>query len=142
MREILFLLVILMIFSACKKDGPDPAPEIESIVGKWRLKALEKTEDGQKIWEEINIGAEPSYISFRFDGVLLDHKGLPFCCQPDSLTLNGNPFKIVPKAKLPDNPVCSVINCATCPNWEIQQNGNEITIASCLNFVGRKYEKE
>ena len=100
-------MMIFAFLSGCKKDRPDPA--IESIVGKWHLDAYEKLVNGDKVWEKAKDNP-PGYLSFRFDGIMLDSKDLPSCCAPAGYNLNGTFFKIKPKASLPSltsSQVCS-----------------------------------
>lgn len=141
MKQILSLLIILTFLSGCKKDN-DALPQIEDIVGKWRLTEMERTENGQTTWKEIAPNDKPYYFSVRFDGVLLDEKDLPVCCAPQSLTVNGFPFKIEPKAAVPVNPLCAAVSCAQCPNWEIEQNGDEMIITTCSSFPRSRYVRE
>ncbi|SDG30380.1 hypothetical protein SAMN04487996_11795 [Dyadobacter soli] len=42
MEKLVFPLMISFVFVACKKDNPDPTPEIETIVGTWKHIAYEK----------------------------------------------------------------------------------------------------
>jgi len=141
MKQILSLLTILTFLSGCKEDN-DTLPQIEGIVGKWRLTEMGRTENGQTIWSEIDTNDKPNYFSVRFDGVLLDDKNLPLCCAPQSLTVNGFPFKIEPKAAVPVNPLCAAVSCAQCPSWEIEQNGDEMIITTCNGFSRSKYVRE
>jgi hypothetical protein len=143
MKQILFLLVISMMLSGCKKDrNEDPLPEVANIFGKWRLMEIEKTENGKTSWNPVVYYDEPTYLSFRYDGVILDNKGLPQCCGPDSLKINGVPFKIVPRSDLPLNPTCAYVDCAGCPVWDITQTGDEIIISTCATFPRHKYVRQ
>lgn len=128
MRASLFLLMLTAVLFSCKKDEIIPDPAIENIVGKWRLKAYEQEVNGVKSWS--NVPDSASYtLGFRFDGVILDHSGLPACCVPDRYYVNEMLFKVVPKAKLDVNPVCAFSLCMANPDpWNIVQNGNELII--------------
>jgi hypothetical protein len=143
MRRIIYLLILPVILSACKKEHFDSIGEIEPLVGKWRLEAYEKTVNGQKTWEKVPDD-QLSYLSFRFDGVILGSDGLPRCCAPKSFTLNGVLFIIEPKADVVHNPVCDLIDCFSCENWVINQNGGEIIVStSCDSFTQTaKYTRE
>lgn len=132
MKRILYILLIPFLLLNCKQE-PAPLPAIKEIVGKWRLEATEKTVNGQKVWEKVSDDS-PSYLTFRFDGVPLDGKGLPLCCAPDSLVVNGTPFKIKPLAKVPANPSCATVYCFSCPSWNLEQKGNELILASECEF--------
>jgi hypothetical protein len=142
MKQILFLLAFSVMLLNCKKDRNDPSPEVAGIVGRWQLTEIEKTENGQKTWLSAVYYDQPTYLNFRNDGVLLDGKELPYCCAPDSLNVNGVPFKVVPKADLPVNPTCALVDCATCPTWNIQQNGDEMIVESCATFPRHKYVRK
>ena len=117
-----------VILFGCRKDNPDPA--IESIVGKWQLEAYEKTLNGGKVWETTQ-GGQPSYLTFRFDGVMLDSKELPMCCPPTGYYLNGTFFAIKPRTSLPHNPQCDLIDCIGCANLDLEQTGDELVITYC-----------
>ncbi|WP_138483464.1 lipoprotein [Dyadobacter bucti] len=142
MKQILFLLFVLFILSGCKKDDTDTPPQIEGIVGKWQLTETEITENGRTVWQEAGVYDKPYYFSIRFDGVLLDDKDLPMCCSPQSLTVNGFLFAIEPKASVPINPLCAAVSCAQCPNWEIEQTGDQMIITTCGISLRSKYVRK
>jgi hypothetical protein len=143
MKQILFLLAFSMMWSGCKKDSnDDPLPEVAGIAGKWRHTETEKTENGKTSWSPVVNYDEPTYISFRYDGVIVDNEGLPQCCGPDSLKINGVPFKIVPKSDLPVNPACAYVDCVGCAIWEITQTGDELIISTCGTFPRHKYVRQ
>lgn len=137
MKRYLYILLIPFLFLTCKKE-PAPLPAIQEIVGRWRLDAMEKTVNGQKVWEKVSFNS-PAYLAFRFDGVILDGEGLPACCAPDSLVVNGTPFKIKPKAKVPENPQCHFVDCALCPSWDLEQKDNELIITSRCDVLNFRY---
>jgi hypothetical protein len=142
MKQIIFLLVIMLILPGCKKDDTESLPKIKDIVGKWQLTEMEITENGQTVWQEAGVYDKPYYFSIRFDGVLLDDKDLSMCCSPQSLTLNGFQFKIEPKANVPINPVCAAVSCAQCTNWEIEQTGDQMIITTCGGSPRSKYVRK
>ena len=132
MKHILLLFLISILSLQCKKDQtPDPDPQIASIVGRWRLAGYEIEENGKKVWK-LNPNDITSYITFRFDGVMLDSKGLAMCCPPSAYKLNGTIFKIIPKAELAVNPQCGVIDCVSCETLQMDQSGDELIITYCL----------
>lgn len=135
MKRILYALLLPILLVGCKKEkDPAPLPVIKEIVGKWRLDALEKTVNGQKVWEKVSYDP-PTYLAFRFDGVILDNKGLPWCCSPETLIVNGTSFRVDPLAKVPTNPQCALVNCYSCPSWDLQRNENELIITSSCEFM-------
>ena len=136
MKKLLFALMISLVLVACKKDNPEPEPEIAAIVHKWKYAAYEKTVDGKKIW--VPADGEPNYISFRFDGLILGSNGLPPCCSPKAYYLNGVLFEIKPKATVPINVQCSFVDCIGCDTWDIEQTGNELIISLCKPFADRR----
>jgi len=139
MKRVFFVLVLSLTSLACKKDDPDPA--IESIVGKWRLDAYEKMVSGEQIWEKVPAG-QSSYLTFRFDGVMLDSKDLPMCCAQGGYYLNGAFFGIKPKSSLPHNPQCGLIDCIGCSTLNFEQAGDELIITYCPPISTRaKYVK-
>lgn len=132
MKRYLYILLLPLFLLNCKKE-PTPLRAIKKIVGRWRLDAVEKTVNGQKVWEKVSFDS-PSYLVFRFDGVILDEKGFPWCCSPNTLVVNGTPFKIKPQDKVPTNPQCALINCYSCPSWNLEQKENELVLASECEF--------
>lgn len=141
MKQIFIFVLLVLTFSGCKKEeNQDPLPEIKTIVGKWRLDAYERIVNGEKVWEKVT--GEPSYLSFRFDGVILGKDGLPTCCAPTSFTLNGILFNIVPKAKLPENPQCALVDCYSCPIWEMEQNEDQLILSYCIGPSRARYIRE
>ena len=142
MKRYLYILLIPFLLLNCKKEK-EPAPVIRGIVGRWRLDAVEKTVNGQKVWEKVSYDP-PTYLAFRFDGVILDGKGLPWCCSPEMLIVNGTSFKIEPKAKVPSNPQCAYVDCFTCPSWDLEPKENELILtSSCQSLNSRsRYFRE
>ena len=142
MKKMLFALMISLVLISCKKDDPEPEPEIAAIAHRWKLTAYEKIVDGKKIW--VPIDGEPDYISFRFDGLILDSNGLPPCCSPRAYYLNGVLFEVKPKAEVPTNSYCISVDCIGCDTWDIEQTGNELIISLCEPFTDRrsKYIRE
>jgi hypothetical protein len=137
MKGYLYIFLIPLLLLNCKKK-PEPLPAIENIVGRWRLDAMEKTVNGQKIWEKVSYDP-PAYLTFRFDGVSLDGNGLPLCCAPDSLIVEGTPFKIKPQTKVPENPQCHLVDCASCSYWNLEQKGNELILTSACEFLNYRH---
>ncbi len=128
MKYLLFFLLFLSMANCREKNA---APEtLQPLVAKWRLVAYERTENGKKVWKEADP-QYPSYLSFRFDGVVLDSKGLPYCCAPGALNINGKLFEIKPQANIPDNPTCALIDCIGCPIWDITLTGDEFILNLC-----------
>lgn len=126
-----YLLYFLLFLSMAHCRDKNVAPEIlQPLVGKWRLVAYERVENGRKVWKEVDPQS-PSFVSFRFDGVVLDSKELPYCCPPSALNINGKEFKIVPKAAIPENPVCAYVDCIGCAAWEIEWSGDEFILDLC-----------
>ena len=138
MKNLLLALMFIFVLVACKKDDPEPEPEpeIAAIAHRWKLTAYEKIADGKKIW--VPIDGEPNYISFRFDGLILDSNDLPACCSPRTYYLNGVLFEVKPKAEVPTNSYCISVDCIGCDTWDIEQTGNELIISLCEPFADRR----
>ena len=136
MKYLLYLLLFLFMANCRDKNV---APEtLQPLVGKWRLVAYERMENGTKVWKE----ADPQstlFVSFRFDGVVLDSKELTYCCPPSALNINGKEVKIIHKTALPENPTCAFIDCMGCPTWEIKLTGDTFILDSCFNSLKSKY---
>ncbi|HEV7348138.1 hypothetical protein [Telluribacter sp.] len=132
LRYLNFVLFLLLMWGCQDKHI---TPEVlKPLAGTWRLAAYEQTLNGKTKWVEVpaavGTAAGASTLSFRFDGVVLDSKGLPACCGPSALRINGTTFAIEPKAALPDNPQCHLIDCIGCGVLHIEVAGNEF-ISSC-----------
>ncbi len=110
------LMVLLMV--GCAKG--DVSPEVvKPLVGTWRVAAYEQTVNDKKEWVELPV--ENAYkLQFREDGVVLDVAGLPICCGPSALRINGTLLQIRPATALPENPTCQLVNCAVCEVWDIE----------------------
>lgn len=130
-----FLLFLSMVQCRDKNAGPET---LQPLVAKWRLAAYERVENGKKVWKEADQQS-PSFISFRFDGVVLDGKGLPYCCPPTALNINGKEFKIIPKTAIPENPICAFVDCIGCPTWEIELTDDEFILSLCSIGSRSKY---
>ncbi|RDB05115.1 hypothetical protein DVG78_14630 [Runella aurantiaca] len=115
------------------------APEtLQPLVGKWRLVAYERIENGNKVWKEADPQS-PSFLFFRFDGVVLDSKELPLCCPPNALNINGKEFTIIPKSALPENPTCAYVDCIGCALWEIKLTEDTFILDDCGISLKREY---
>lgn len=130
MRNTIIMLMVAICLINCKEDSEKPNPELESIVGKWQLIEKEMEVNGQKIWQKVTDGL-PYTFSINPVGIVLDNSGLPACCGPKSLMLNGIAIETESDANLPVNPICATVNCAPCDVWDMKQTGNELIISYC-----------
>ncbi|WP_149242762.1 hypothetical protein [Dyadobacter sp. 32] len=139
MKSLLYILIVVFSMISCKSgdEGFPFSTSVETIVGQWRLVAEEQGFVGQSLWASVKQDSTYDVI-FRNDGVILNHKGLPACCAPKSLTINGAFYEIKPTSPLASNPDCASINCGNCLIWDIQISGNEMILASC-NSLRRRY---
>ncbi|CAG5069455.1 hypothetical protein DYBT9623_02191 [Dyadobacter sp. CECT 9623] len=137
MRRLLYITLFLSVLISCKKDSFDYMPsmaEINSLGGKWYLTEVERVSiDNKNVWEKVPAAATDT-LMFRSDGVILYADGLPMCCSPKSLLINGRLIDIKPQFALPANDFCAKVNCAFCPLWELTVNQDEMIISSCNNF--------
>lgn len=140
MKNFLFSSILLFVLVACKKDGPNPDPEIKEIVGKWKRIAIEKNVNGSNIW--VPTDGEPLYIVFRYDGVIFDENGCRNCA-PNSYYVNGKLFQVIPKEDAGSNASCPMVDCIACTIWDIDQSNNELIITLCEPHNRRsKYIRE
>lgn len=136
MKYILYFLVFLSMANCRDKNV---APEIlQPLVGKWRLAAHERVENGTKVWKEVDPQST-SFVSFRFDGVVLNSKDLPLCCPPTALNINGKEFVIIPRATVPENPTCAYVDCIGCSTWEIKLTEDTFILDDCGISLKREY---
>jgi hypothetical protein len=143
MKSIITFLLLAFILSDCRKKN-DPEREStaisDNLAGSWMLVGQETTVDGKKVWGPVPT-AQKNVFTIRYDGVLLDDAGLPFCCGPSSFLINGVPFQIVPREKVPENPTCAFVSCAACPTWEIEYQPNEIIVSYCGAIARAKFTR-
>lgn len=126
-----YLLFFLLFLSMAQCRDKNVAPEtLQPLVAKWRLVAYERVENGKKVWKDVG-SQSPSFVTFRFDGVILDSRGLPYCCPPTALNINGKEFKIIPKTAIPENPICAAVDCIGCATWEIEWSEDEFILNLC-----------
>jgi hypothetical protein len=134
MKRFFLFLFVAMSALACKKDDPDT--QLSKIAGKWEMVAREELVEGKYVWKDVQ-SASPTILVFRPDGLVTDTNGLPQCCGPNSLSIDGNLVKIVPKGNVPYNEMCERVNCAACETLGIETKGNEIVISSCGRIRAR-----
>ena len=128
MKRFFLFLFVTTAALACKKD--DPETPLSKIAGTWELVAREELADGEYIWKDVQP-ASYDILVFRSDGLITDTNGLPRCCGPNSLSIDGNLVKIIAKGKVPYNAMCELVNCAACETLSIETNGNELIISAC-----------
>jgi hypothetical protein len=97
-KNVIFCMVVLLIFSACKKDKDEPAV---SLAGKW---TVDNTTIKEHINGTVNTDIEPgngATIDFQDNGhVVLTYPGLPieslvYVIKPDSkVEIDGDTFEI------------------------------------------------
>ncbi|WP_439555718.1 hypothetical protein [Dyadobacter sp.] len=142
MKRLLYFTLFLTVLISCKKDSMDAALNgiavASPIAGKWRLSQIERASvDNRNEWEYV-AASQVDTIGFREDGVVLQADGLPMCCAPKSLIINGVLMDIKPQSPIPANGICATVSCVYCPVWEITVTGNELIVSSCLK-QRRKY---
>lgn len=137
MKNILLLILFIACFS-CKDKYLTPEI-VQPLVGKWRVVAVEPV--GKNEWQYVTQNREYEF-EIRYDGVVLWPNGLPACCAPNKLNINGKTFKIEPQSRLPENPQCSLVNCVYCETWYMDLQDDVLTIRYCNGGVGRaRYTK-
>ena len=130
LRQVYILFFLFLIQSCKSEDAGVMDADFVSVSGTWRLIEIEKGSFGQKFWEAT--GNKPAKnLIFREDGAILDSDSLAVCCGPTSLLINGQFFEIKPQQTVVVNPICAVVNCTSCPTWEITWNGNQMIITYC-----------
>ncbi|GAB2802716.1 hypothetical protein GCM10027275_56220 [Rhabdobacter roseus] len=121
------LLVLLMSCNRLQRVTP---AELKPLVGRWRPVATQQTTNGDTTWNASTASAAAD-LFVRYDGVLLEGKGLQLCCAPPALRLNGTLIPIEPRDEVPVNPACASIRCLNCPAWSIALSGDEFVVTYC-----------
>jgi hypothetical protein len=137
MKWLFYLILFLMISCKDEETAQFSATRLETLAGTWRLTAEEQGFVGQISWRDITSDSATN-LTFRSDGIVLNALGLPFCCAPNALTINGKFLEIKPVEPLPANVECQLVNCPKCPIWDIVVTGNEMILSSC-NAARRRY---
>lgn len=127
---LLLLLATASFWSGCKKESREAAPEMDKLVGKWKGAAYQTVENGEVVWKEWHA-EEEGYLEFRSDGILLDEKGLPPCCLPRRYNIDGKRFEAIPTAPVEDNPLCYLVDCASCSELNIEWVGADRIVTYC-----------
>lgn len=134
MKRLLYIPVVLVWLLSCQKDADsDPTAMLyfSTISGPWHsIEAERSSLDNKSVWEPIPATQSDTLI-FRNDGVILNADGKPRCCAPGTLTINGTLRDVKPQTALPGNPECALLNCVTCPTWEISWNDDQLIISTC-----------
>lgn len=135
MKRLLYIPLVLVWLLSCKKESADDPMQFgatfKTIAGPWHSIEVEKSSlNNQNTWEPVASAKSDSLI-FRNDGVVLNADGTPRCCAPTTLTINGQLLDVRPQSALPNNPQCELLNCITCPTWEISWNDDQLIIGSC-----------
>jgi hypothetical protein len=141
MKRLLYIPLVLVWLLSCKKerDGDlSPALAFNSVSGIWHSIEVERSSlDNKSTWEPVAAAKSDSLI-FRTDGVVLNANGTPRCCAPATMIINGNLLDVKPQTALPNNPQCELLNCITCPTWEISLSDDQLIIGTC-NSPRMKY---
>lgn len=139
----LFILLLLFVLSACKKDSAE-SPLFDFVSdswgGVWHLSEIETGPYGKKYWVNANGTAKDIRIILP-DGTMLTSDSLQVCCAPKAYKI-GNVLKDIPEpAAKYVNASCSVVYCENCSFWEMDLKGDQLIITYCkgekLKYVRR-----
>lgn len=143
MKQFAYIFLLMISMAACKSNEEanlNYGIDSYGITGTWRLTGVEQGAVGQNSsWVDLSADSTKDVI-FRYDFVLMTPTGLPACCAPTSLTINGNFVEIKPTTALAPNPDCSKINCTNCLIWDLKLSGNEMIISRC-NTPRARYKR-
>ena len=134
MKRLLYIPLVLVCLLSCKKDSigdMSPGALFTTVSGPWHSIEIERSSlDNKSTWEPIAASKSDTLI-FRGDGVVLNVNGTPRCCAPATMIINGTLLDVKPQAALPNNPQCELLNCITCPTWEISLSDDQLIIGTC-----------
>jgi len=102
----------------------------ESVAGLWHLSEKEAGSFGKKYWIDAQATSKDSRIILR-DGSILGEDSLTVCCAPTSLFINKRLIEVKPNPTLTTNPLCTLIECISCPTWDLEWAGNQLIITYC-----------
>ena len=139
MKWIKYLLLFLVL-AGCNRVEKVSPEALKPLVGRWQLVAQRNLQSEEKEWVEVPA-AEASFLIIRYDGVVLDAEGRGLCCGPGTLKLNGTEYPIEPKAEVPFNDVCALVNCAGCPVWDIALDGDTFVLTGCWGGGQSRYAR-
>nr|WP_295921995.1 hypothetical protein [uncultured Dyadobacter sp.] len=132
-RYLLLLLTILALTDCKDKKDPGPLPELQELVGKWRLVGYEHV-NGDTVMKESVRKENSQLVQFRYDGILLNELGQSSCCSPSSYLLNGQVFDIKTiGAAPPTSQQCYLVLCGTCPQWQLTLQGDSLAVQVCTD---------
>lgn len=128
----LSILLFLFLTLSCQKDSMDvPSDALaESVAGVWHLSEKEAGSFGKKYWEDAKATPKDHRIILG-NGSVLDTDSLSVCCAPTSLLINKNLIEVKPNPSLTVNPLCALIECVSCPTWDLEWTGNQLIITYC-----------
>ncbi|GGM80906.1 hypothetical protein GCM10010967_10910 [Dyadobacter beijingensis] len=108
-----------------------PNAAFTTVSGLWHSIEIERSSlDNKSSWEPIAATQSDSLI-FRSDGVVLNANGTPRCCAPATMIINGALLDVKPLTALPSNPQCELLNCITCPTWEVSLSDDQLILNTC-----------
>lgn len=139
MKKLLYIPLLFIFLVACKsnKEEAEPTSLIDPLVGKWLVKEIELTVNGNKVWQPASP-SQPEYLIFRSDGVMLDVNEKASCCGPRELKINGSLYEIKPQTEVVYSLNCAAVDCVGCPVLDVEYFGNEM-ITSCYLGPRVKY---
>jgi hypothetical protein len=141
MKRFSVAMLLLFAFGQCKKDDPEPLPEIASIVGKWREVAHVRI-IGDSTITEVIPNEYSNVFEFRYDGAFLNERGKVPCCLPPTYFFHGVEFVPRPQASAEPDPLCASTYCAPCPEMRITQPiADGIIIEACGTVTSYTREK-
>ena len=126
---------MILLIGGCADRSVSPEL-IKPLIGQWKLVAYEQIIAGKTQWVDVSNG-QSNILQFRYDGVALNENGLPICCGPSALRIDGQLFRIEPKGPLPNNPGCALVFCASCEEWDVKVQGDEFTYQCPASPSGR-----
>lgn len=126
------LLVVILLYQACKKDTPEPEYPLSLIAGSWRPVA--RMDRYTEVWKDIEEGWISPIIKFRYDGLQLNENNKANCCWSSKYTINGIDVQLEFREDIPRIDGCDLMLCQGCYALDMSVEADTLVIYYCENY--------